>query len=411
MEITIPHQFDPRWYQLEYLKSPKRFKIAVFHRRAGKSKMAFNDQVTKALTKQGIYYYFLPTYKQAKQVIWDSIVRQHIPHQVVKKLNESELAIYYVNGSIQRIVGCEDPDKHRGINPTDAVFDEYSEMSEEIWTAIIQPVLRENMGTASFIFTPKGKNHAWRLLQTAKDDSDWFWSVKSVDDTKAISPDELEKARKNTPQAFFEQEYMCSFLDNAGAFFRRIRQNLWEGNLEPEYGFSYQLGVDLAKYQDWTVLTPFSLNDFKIGLQDRFQQVDWNLQKARIEALARRYNTARVIIDSTGVGDPITEDLERQGLAIEPFKFTEISKRQLLDNLALLLEQDRITLPDDEGLLSELEATRFEMSDNGKVKVVTPQGITDDRVMSLALAVWGASKPINKVVTEQEFKLYSNNYN
>ena len=166
-EINIPFDYQPRTYQLEFLKAPQRFKIAVFHRRAGKSKTALNDQVCKALTTKGIYYYLLPTYKQAKTVCWDSLVKQHIPSEVYIKRNDSELAIYYKNGSIQRFAGCEDIDKHRGINPIDVVFDEYSEMSEEMWTTIIQPILRENKGTASFIFTPKGKNHSWKLVEMA----------------------------------------------------------------------------------------------------------------------------------------------------------------------------------------------------------------------------------------------------
>ncbi len=85
------------------------------------------------------------------------MVKEHIPNEIIEKKNDSELAIYYKNGSIQRFVGCENPDAHRGVNPCDVVFDEYSEEAEEIWTAIFQPILRENKGTATFIFTPKGK--------------------------------------------------------------------------------------------------------------------------------------------------------------------------------------------------------------------------------------------------------------
>jgi hypothetical protein len=126
--------------------------------------------------------------------------------------------------------------------------------------------------------------------------------------------------------------------------------------------------------------------------------VDWNLQKAKIEAMARRYSDALIVPDSTGLGDPIVEDLRQRGLRIANegagFKFTETSRRQLLDNLAILLEQDKIRIPNDEGLLTELESFRFEMSDQGRIKVTVPQGMHDDRVMSLALAVYGVKNPI-----------------
>lgn len=402
MEITIPHQFKPRDYQLEFLSAPQRFKIGVLHRRAGKSKTALNQQIIRAMlrTEPGVCYYILPTYKQAKQVMWDTLVGEHIPREVYEKKNDSELAIYYKNGVIQRFVGAEDPDKLRGTNPFDVVFDEYPEMKEMIWTAIFQPVLRENKGTATFIGTPKGKNHFWKLLQLAKDNTaEWFSLVLGVQDTHIFSDEELEEIRRNTPQALYAQEYECEFLEGAGQFFRRIHNNLYDTSRElPEQG-DFQLGVDLAKYQDWTVITPFSLNHFIAYPQERFNQVDWNLQKARIEAAARRFGDALVWPDATGVGDPIVEDLKSRGLRIggengEGFKFTEQSRANLLNNLALLLEQDKIRIPDDEGLITELESFRYELTDKGKIKVTVPEGMHDDRVMSLALSVWGVREPI-----------------
>lgn len=403
--IQIPHQYKPRPWQLEYLKAPQRFKICVWHRRAGKSKTALNEQIRKTQLKKGVYYTFAPTYRQAKQIYFDALVKEHVPVEIVDKINDSELAVYYKNGSIQRFAGCEDVDKHRGINPIDVVFDEFSEEPPAIWEAVIQPVLRENKGTATFIFTPKGKNHSWKLLQMAKDNpEEWWSSVKGVQDTHVFTDEELLEIKRNTPQALYAQEYECSFIEGAGQFFRRINQNTYDQNkILPEQG-DFQLGVDLAKYQDWTVITPFNLNHFIAYPQERFNQVDWNLQKARIEASARRHaaidthESALIWPDATGVGDPVVEDLKARGLRIggenqEGFKFSETSRTNLLNNLAILLEQDKIKIPDDDGLISELEAFTYSLTDRGKIRVGVPEGMHDDRVMSLALAVWGVSEP------------------
>jgi hypothetical protein len=396
-EITIPFSYTPREYQLPFLSAPQRFKIGVFHRRAGKSKTALNQQIQRTQIKKGVYYYFLPTYKQAKTVIWDALIKEHLPKEIILKLNDSELAVYYKNGSIQRFAGCEDVDKHRGINPIDVVFDEYSEISEQMWTAIIQPILRENKGTATFIFTPKGKNHSWKLIQMAKDNpTEWYTQIETVKDTNVFTEQELSEIQRNTPQALYEQEYLCSFLEGAGQVFRRIRENLYEADPKAKKDVDYQLGVDLAKYQDWTVLTPFDLMSFEVLPQERFNQVDWNLQEARIEASARRYNNALVVPDSTGVGDPIVEILGKKGLRIYDgagFKFTETSRKNLLEHLAVLLEQGKIKIPNDEGLINELESFRYELSSNNKIKIMVPDGLHDDRVMSLALAVWGVNEP------------------
>jgi len=293
------------------------------------------------------------------------------------------------------------------------VFDEYSEQSEQIWTAIFQPVLMENDGTATFVFTPKGKNHSWKLLQMAKENTkDWFTSVMGVGDTGIFSEEELMEIRRNTPQALYAQEYEVEFVDGAGQFFRRVRENTYEKEKELPTEGDFQLGVDLAKYQDWTVITPFNLNYFIAYPQDRFNQVDWNLQKARIEVSARQYGDALIWPDSTGIGDPVVEDLKARGLRIggedgKGFKFTETSRSNLLNNLAILLEQDKIKIPNDEGLLSELESFRFSLSDTGKIKVTVPEGMHDDRVMSLALSVWGVREPVRND-TYLASKIYQN---
>jgi hypothetical protein len=401
--VTIPHNLKGiKLYQREYLATKKRFAILVWHRRAKKTRCALNKQVKKIMERKepGVCYYVLPTYRQAKQVVWDTLIDDHIPSEIVEKKNDSELAIYYKNGVIQRFIGSEDYDKHRGTNPFDVVFDEYSEQSEQIWIAIFQPVLMENGGTATFVFTPKGKNHSWKLLiMAAENQKDWFTSVKGVKDTGVFTEEELLEIRRNTPQALYAQEYDVEFVDGAGQFFRRIIQNTYEKDKDLPQEGDYQLGVDLAKYQDWTVLTPFNLNYFIAYPQERFNQVDWNLQKAKIEATARRYNDALVWPDSTGIGDPIVEDLKARGIRIggedeKGFKFTEVSRQNLLNNLAILLEQDKIKIPNDEGLIVELESFRYSLTETGKIKVAVPEGMHDDRVMSLALSVWGVREPI-----------------
>ncbi len=400
MRIRIPHNFQaPTDYQLEYLGTDKRFSVLVWHRRARKSRTVLNKQIMRALSRKepGVCYYVLPTYRQAKQVIWDSLINDHLPPEVYTKKNDSELAIYYPNGVIQRFIGSEDPDKHRGTNPFDVVFDEYAEQTPIIWEAIFQPVLMENGGTATFAFTPKGKNHAWNLLQSAKDNPLWFVSQKGVKDTNIFTKEDLDEIRRNTPSALFSQEYEIAFNEAAGAFFRRVRNNLYDmnGASLTESG-DFTLGVDLAKYQDFTVLTPFNLNTFRVYPQDRFNQIDWNLQEARIEAMARKYQ-ARIKMDATGVGDPIVENIKSRGLNLadeDAIKFTEKSRMDLLNHLSMLIEQDKIELPNDEGLLSELEAFQYSLTPLGKIRVGVPETLHDDRVFSLALAVWGANQMI-----------------
>ncbi len=405
--LTIPHKFSPRPYQMPFLKamdSGALRAILVWNRRSGKDKACFNFTIKKAVERVGTYYYFLPTYSQAKKVIWDNIdndgfkMLDHIPEEMIKSKNATELKIELMNGSIIQLIGADEFGKSGvGTNPIGVVFSEFSITNSDAWK-YVAPILAANGGWAVFNFTPRGKNHAWALLEYAKQNG-WFSQVLTVEDTKVLTPPQIDEERKANPQDFFEQEWFCKFVEGAGQFFRRVRQNTYDQETVLPYEGDFQLGVDLAKYQDYSVITPFNLNHFIAYPQERFNQIDWNLQKARVEASARRFGDALVWVDATGVGDPITEDLRARGVRIggeegEGFKFTETSRANLLNNLAILLEQDKIKIPNDEGLISELESFHYELTERGKIKVVVPDGLHDDRVMSLALAVWGVREPV-----------------
>ena len=427
MEITIPHRYTPRKYQLPILRALDggiKRAVWVAHRRSGKDKTCFNFMVRCATQRVGTYFYFLPTYAQAKKVIWDNIdndgfkMLDHIPTQLVKGTNATELKIELVNGSVIQLIGA-DVFKQSGVgtNPIGVVFSEYSLCSPEAWN-FVSPILAANDGWAIFNFTPRGKNHAWELLQKAKDNPKWFTQVLTVDDTNVISKEILDEERGGNTEAFFNQEYYCAFTENAGQYFRRIRENTYDGEAVVEDSHEFQLGVDLAKYQDYTVLTPFDLNTFKAHGQERFNQIDWVLQKARIEASALRHNNARLKIDRSGVGDPVVEDLRARGLNIgddDAISFTEQVRSNLLNNLAILLEQDKIKIPNDEGLIAELESFQYTLTERGKIKVMCPEGMHDDRVMSLALAVHGVAEPFGttkrmRTNRHDEINLYATTY-
>jgi hypothetical protein len=284
-----------------------------------------------------------------------------------------------------------------GTNPVGVVFSEYSITKKEVWD-LIRPILAENGGWAIFNFTPRGLNHAYTLMQQAKDYPDTWWvGVYPVSETKALTEEALAQERAEMPRVMFEQEYECKFLEGASQFFKNLENCVYDEKTQQELQVSgdFKLGVDLAKYNDFTVITPFNLNNFIVYPQDRFNQIDWILQEAKIEAAARRFGNARVTIDSTGIGDPVVEELRRRGINIreeDVFKFTQNSRQNLLNNLAILLENRKIRIPKDEELLDELRSFTIEMNEKGRAVIKCPDGLHDDRVMSLALAVWGVDE-------------------
>lgn len=227
MKLTIPHNFKPRDYQLPLLQaidSGYKRLIYVWHRRAGKDKVAINIIAKKMLERVGAYFYIFPTYMQGKKIIWNGMDKEgfrfmdHIPQDIRKRTDNTEMFVELVNGSTFQIIGSDNIDSIVGSNPTGVVFSEYSLQDPRAWD-FIRPILAENEGFAIFNFTPRGKNHAYDLLEYAKTDPSWFLSVLTAENTGAIKPEVLEQERKeilqkNGDDAIYQQEYFCSF--NAG---------------------------------------------------------------------------------------------------------------------------------------------------------------------------------------------------
>jgi phage terminase large subunit len=204
------------------MDSGKKRAVIVWHRRAGKDKTLLNLTIKKMVERVGSYYYFFPTYSQGKKILWDGVDKDgfkfldHFPKELVDgKPNDTELKVKLKNGSLFQIIGTDNYNSIVGTNPVGCVFSEYSLQDPIAWD-YMRPILAENGGWAVFNFTPRGKNHGYKLYEAAKNDPAWFSQLLTVDDTNVISPEVLEQERKeiiekNGDDSIFQQEYYCSF--------------------------------------------------------------------------------------------------------------------------------------------------------------------------------------------------------
>jgi phage terminase large subunit len=227
--IQLPYNWRPRNYQMPawcYMEGEEEGKRAalVWHRRAGKDLWAINLCAVKSQQRIGTYWHVLPTYKQGRKIVWDGFTRDgrrfrsHFPQELVTSENSSEMKITLANGSIYQVVGTDDVDSLVGTNPIGVVFSEYSLHDPAVWD-YIRPILAENGGWAVFIFTMRGKNHGWRLLNMAKENPIWFAQVlvagdagtKREDGSPVISDAIIDDERKaGMSEEMIQQEFYCS---------------------------------------------------------------------------------------------------------------------------------------------------------------------------------------------------------
>lgn len=357
-------------------------------------------------TRNKTYGYIAPTYTQAKSiaVVDPMMLKRYVPEIVkARPFNESDLRQEFITKSVLEIKGADNPDSIRGVGWGGVVIEEWAAMryGRQIWEEILEPILRENGGWALFIFTPKGRNFAYEYFERAKSDrsGDWMCSLLRASQSGLIDPNELLKAQDSMPSRLYAQEFECSFLEDASSVFHNVEACI-SGNLEPaKENRRYVMGVDLGRTNDSTVIVVIDIGTNKVVGFKRFGDCSWSLQKEHIVTMAKQYNNAHIEIDATGFSagsviaedlmtHPFVEDLKMCQLSVSPFQFSSKSKKAMVEKLIVSIEQQLVTFPNIDELVSELKAFTYETSDSGNIRYTAPEGLHDDCVMALGLAVW-----------------------
>lgn len=369
----------------------------------------------------GVYWHIFPTYGEAKDAVWrdPQMLFNIIPEELILKKNEQEMVVYFKNGSLLQLKGADDPDALRGAGPVGVVLDEFEKMKFYTWQ-VIEPILRANGGWAWFIGTPIGKNHLYDFFNRGQqDDPEWKSWLLKASESGVIPAHELEESKKTSTQSLWTQEYECEFLEGEGQVFRGVKDVMTSKPEKPKEGHHYVIGIDLAKVTDFTVIRIYDRDNNHLVYSDRFNQLEWPFQKKRIVAIAKHYNNALCMVDATGVGDPIVDDLLRSSVAVEPIKITQPLKKELIEKLSIWIEQKKMRLILSQEVLFEYDNFGYEITQTGGIRYGARLGYHDDIVIADALAVWSLQPliisenvkvptPIQRDFAKQKDSFYGN---
>jgi hypothetical protein len=369
LEVTLAELHQN---QTKVIEEAKRFNVLSCGRRWGKSLMSVNMLSETALSGQPAGY-FAPTYKLLKGT-FDACYKALEP--VIAKKHDQQMLELITGGTIE-FWSLDKPNAGRSRKYKRVVVDEAAFVKDLwiSWTESIRPTLTDLKGDAWFMSTPKGKNDFFKLYSRGGYEDNWMSWQMSTYTNPFIDHEELEDAKRDLPALAFSQEYMAEFNDNvANPFgYAFIQQCTYPISDLPAVVY----GVDLAKSFDWTVIIGIDKNGAVCHF-DRFQN-DWRQTTQKVLALPK----VPIYIDSTGVGDPIGEDIARVRDVVL-FKFTSQSKQQIMEGLAVGIQSRKITFPD--GMIkTELENFEYEYTRTG-VRYTAPEGMHDDCVCALALA-------------------------
>lgn len=385
----LPHADQRRAIDL-IEKGDEKFIILTTGRQWGKSLLGINLILKWALTQNGSSNLWVsPVYSQAKKV-FETINQSIAGTPVVESINKSELEIRFMNKSKIIFRSGEREDTLRGYTLDNLVVDEAAFIKDDVWNQVLRQTVMVKGKKVLFISTPKGKNFLYNLYLRGLDDTQQsYLSIKGTSyDTPFISEEELQEAKETLSDDIFRQELLGEFIDNGGEVFNNIdRYCIIPEWRQKQTGVQYYAGLDLARTQDYSVLTIMDENG-NVCYIYRDRQKAWNTIVDEVIKIIKRYD-ASLLVEVNNIGDVIYEQIKKQYPKTYPFVTTNASKQNIIEDLIYAFNQNSITLPNQDlfsPLYQELKAFTFTYSPRTRqIKYEGQGGYHDDCVMSLAI--------------------------
>lgn len=311
---------------------------------------------------------------------------------IYKNETERVLEMALTGGRI-RTKTAWDADSLRGDHADLLILDEYSIMKPDTWTEVGAPMLLDNNGDAVFIFTPKRKNHAYRVFSQAVADDSGRWEAFrfTSHDNPYLSSEALAEITADMTDEAYRQEILAEFLESDGAVFRNLDACMNAPAATPgeHAGHRIVVGCDWAKQSDYTCFSVGCIDCRMEVDRDRFNKIDYAFQVQRLKAKCDMWRPMAVLTELNSIGQPIFEQLQRMRLPVVGFETTASSKPPLIENLALAIERAEWQFQGDPVWTNELEAYERKVSaSTGRSTYGAPEGMNDDTVIARALMLW-----------------------
>lgn len=409
--VILPkhHMGQKRLSRVMYLH---RFVAACVGRRWGKTTFAGSQMVEDGLNAPLEILWTGPTYDHVN--IGYDMFKRWCPPGLILNDSKKRRQTTLINGTNIYWRSSENPDSMIGRGYDRAYLDEASRISEEAWYRAVRPALSERGGSALLTTTPAGKkNFFYEMFKRGQNpdypDTAAFHGPSWENTLFPALREEIEEQRKHMPPEIFAQEYEAIFLEDvlsAVQGFSGVWLECMPASMHPSR--KYIIGVDLAKYKNWTVISVWDVTEKPIVLKTfvRFQKSPWQRIIDQVKEVYARYNKGLVMLDSTGAGDPIYEAVCRAGVRCIPYRFeTNQLKRAVIEPYLWAIENQQLVIPNTNANFvwkSEHEIFERILTDSGNILYAAPDGYFDDTVISGALAWYGFNEYHNFQVSTSD---------
>ncbi len=323
----------------------------------------------------------------------------------------------------------------RGQHPTFLVVDESPLIDDKLFIDNVEPAIVSNKAPFINLGTPKSKdNHMYRYLY---DDGyadtfrrlhySWRDAVKQGEAYSSPYTEEemLDKMTEwGEDSIYWRTEYECEFVESVANVFNPEKIKGCYDDYELTRldgdglsgGSNINVGVDIGKSVNSTVISAWSLeksDDENIARLVYVEEInartgghDIPYQRQRIMDVTTKLGASRLIVDCTGIGGAVEQDLRLAcldaGVHFVPFVFTggpRGTKTQMYRDFVSYIQQGKVRVPNPEHLKGneakmihkwtrehiDLEYT-MDVA-NKTEKIAAPSGRHDDYCDSSAMAI------------------------
>ena len=384
-QLQVTNELKTHWRGYTHVVKSKR--------QVGKSIMLESILLQTAINKSKSCSICLsPTLEQARKVFND-VKKVVKPTKLYSKHNDLQLLIMLRNGSTIFFKSAEQKDGLRGYTVTGIyVVDEAAFISDEVFFETLAWV---NVSQAPVVLcsTPKHKTgffFKYYMLGLSNEPNIFSYNWSEFDTSALLPAEKLAEYQRNLPQSQFKTEFLGEFLDNEGGVFGdfgKIISNEYNPNLNCYMGIDWGTGQG----QDETAIAIFNSDRQMTGLY-HFSDKDETATVSYIIELMKQYKPLKCQVETNSIGSVfyglLDKAIKSAGLPVMLLRFTTTneSKERLINNFQVAMQNDNVTILDNQTLRIQMDMYEMKVNQNGKRTYNAASGYHDDCIIAMLLA-------------------------
>ena len=271
----------------------------------------------------------------------------------IKTENGTELRIDFVTGSYCQFLSAESENSLRGFQATHLILDEAAYINDNVWNLILRPMTLIKGKKVVMCSTPNGTDNFFynHVVYGYEKRPGYITKKITIYDNPFVTEEQISEIKQQIPERIFQQEYLAEFLDGSGSVFVKFKDCLIKNKLKSTKFFA---GIDIGRSNDYTVCT--IMNEYK-QIVDRYRvtNLEYTLQVKQITEILNKYKPIVTILELNNAGQVVYELLKKEYRGnLKGVTLDNSFKKEMIENLVVAFEQNKIEIDNDENLLREL---------------------------------------------------------